>query len=85
MVMTEPALAAEIYKSSAAGRSYLDRRDELGRFVSQRCDRIGCEAPREMRGRRFCTEHRQAHGSRLLAQLETIRAEFARKERGCDE
>jgi hypothetical protein len=68
----DTAPAAEIYKSSAAGRSFLARRDERGRFLSSRCDRIGCEAPREARGRRFCAEHRQAHGRRLLAQIAAV-------------
>jgi predicted nucleic acid binding AN1-type Zn finger protein len=72
MSNTDTAPAADIYKSSAAGRSYLARRDERGRFLSQRCDRIGCEAPREACGGRFCAEHRQAHGRRLHAQITAI-------------
>ena len=72
MSTTDTAPAADIYKSSAAGRSFLVRRDERGRFLPTRCDRIGCEAPREARGRRFCAEHRQAHGRRLLAQVAAV-------------
>jgi len=64
--------ASEVYKSTAEGRSFLARRDERGRFVSQRCDRIGCEKPREAPERRFCAGHRRDHGARLLEQVRII-------------
>lgn len=75
----ETQIGAEtIYKSSARAAGVVPWRWVREQWNGAICDRIGCCAPTEVHQGRFCTEHRQAHGSRLLAQLAGVREHWRR-------